>query len=79
MLQNKMPKGTLLLAGLAAFAYYKYSKMSPEQKNSLVGTIKEKGKKLYDQYLPDELKNVFEKKQSNNYSNNFGESSEFVG
>ncbi len=34
----------LLLAGLAAFAYYKYSKMSPEQKKNLFSGIREKGK-----------------------------------
>ena len=39
MLRNRTG---LLLAGLAAFGYYKYSKMTPEQKNSLVA----KGKDL---------------------------------
>ena len=39
MLRNKTG---LLLAGLAAFGYYKYSKMTPEQKNNLM----QKGKDL---------------------------------
>ena len=67
MIQNRLPKGGLLLAGLAAFAYYKYSKLSPEDKRNLAGTIKEKGKKLYDQYVPDELKKVFGSKDTGSY------------
>jgi hypothetical protein len=34
----------LLLAGLAAWGYYKYSKMSEDQKRNLVSDWKEKGK-----------------------------------
>lgn len=41
---------TLLLAGAAAFAYYKYSKMSPEQKKDLVGGLKDKATKLFEQF-----------------------------
>ncbi len=78
MLQNRRaPKGGLLLAGLAAFAYYKYSKMSEEQKRNLVGDLKEKGKKLYDQYMPTEVKSMFQKKETfggnNTGGNNYGE------
>ncbi len=78
MLQNRRaPKGGLLLAGLAAFAYYKYSKMSEEQKRNLVGDLKEKGKKLYDQYMPTEVKSMFQKKEApggnNTGGNNYGE------
>jgi hypothetical protein len=79
MLQNRRPpKGGLLLAGLAAFAYYKYSKMSEEQKRNLVSGLKEKGQKLYDQYMPTEIKSMFEKKETpGSYnagsSNNYGE------
>lgn len=51
-----------MLAGLAAFAYYKYAKMSPEEKQKFAGNIKEKGKKLYDDYVPAEVKNMFHKK-----------------
>jgi hypothetical protein len=53
----------LLLAGAAAaFAYYKYSKMSPEQRDSLVGNLKEQGKKLYEQYVPQDVKEMFANK-----------------
>lgn len=62
MLQNKrLPKGgsALLLAGAAAaFAYYKYSKMTPEQKENIFGTIKDQGRKLYDQYVPEDVKEM---------------------
>ena len=82
MLQNRrVPKGGILLAGLAAFAYYRYSKMSEEQKRNLVSGLKEKGKKLYDQYMPTEIKSMLEKKDTSgktgdNYntgSSNYGE------
>ena len=66
MLQNsKLPKGGLLLAGLAAFAYYKYSKMSAEDKANLISGLKEKGQKLYEQYAPAEIKDLFAKKAGN--------------
>jgi len=42
----------LVLAGLAAFAYYKYAKMSAEEKSNLANTIKEKGQRLWDQFIP---------------------------
>ena len=61
MLQRKT--GGLILAGLAAYAYYKYNKMTPQEKEDLVGNLKHKGKKLVDQYLPENLKNVFTKGQ----------------
>ena len=54
MLRNKTG---LLLAGLAAFGYYKYSKMTPEQKNSLI----ERGKGLLHKNFGG-LENIFGKK-----------------
>ena len=59
MLQRKT--GGLILAGLAAYAYYKYNKMTPQEKEDLVGNLKEKGRKLVDQYLPENVKNMFSK------------------
>lgn len=53
---NKKSNAPLLLAGLAAFAYYKFKKMSPEKKNEL----KDKGMDLVDKYVP-QLKNIFSK------------------
>jgi hypothetical protein len=76
MLQNsRIPKGGLVLAGLAAFAYYKYSKMSQEEKSSLVSDLKEKGQKLYDQYMPSQVKDMFTQKGNTNPNNSFDESS----
>ena len=48
---------TLLLAGAAAFAYYKYSKMSPQQKKDLVDGLKNKANKLFGQFMPGNKKN----------------------
>ena len=62
MKRRSTKNGSLLLAGLAAFAYYKYSKLSAEEKKDLTGTLKQKGQKLYDEYVPDELKKFFGKK-----------------
>ena len=50
-------KGRLLLAGLAAFAYYKYSRLTKDQKRELANNVKQKGRQLYDQYVPENLKN----------------------
>jgi len=50
-------KGRLLLAGLAAFAYYKYSRLTKDQKRELANNVKQKGRQLYDQYMPENLKN----------------------
>ena len=59
--------GTLILAGLAAFGYYKYSKMSEQEKRDL----KEKGKKFVDENLGG-LKNALGKKgETQQASNNF--------
>ena len=52
-------KGGVILAAIAAFAYYKYSKLTEEQKRDLVNNLKQKGQKLYDQYVPANLKNKF--------------------
>ncbi|MEO6071436.1 MAG: hypothetical protein ABIN57_10695 [Chitinophagaceae bacterium] len=65
MIQDKKrPTGTLLLAGLAAYAYYKYSKMSDDQKKNIVGDLKEKGKKFYEENVPENIKNLFGSKDN---------------
>jgi hypothetical protein len=55
-------KGGVILAAIAAFAYYKYSKLTEEQKRDLVNNLKQKGQKLYDHYIPENLKNKFPEK-----------------
>lgn len=60
MLQNLMNNrktSGLILGGLAAYAFYRYSKMTPEQKSKLTDTLKEKGRSLMDQFMPGGLKN----------------------
>jgi hypothetical protein len=47
-----MRSKSLLLGALAAFAYYKYSKMSKEDKDKLVSGLKEKGRQFMDQLIP---------------------------
>lgn len=58
MSTNKKSSTPLLVAGLAAFAYYKYKKMSPEEKNDLVSSVKQKGMDLYEKYIPQSIKDV---------------------
>lgn len=58
MNRNKKSSTPLLVAGLAAFAYYKYKKMSPEDKDNLVSSVKQKGMDLYEKYIPQSLKDV---------------------
>ncbi len=71
--------GALLAAGLAAFAYYKYSKMSEEQKRNLAGDLKDKAQNLYDQYMPTEVKDLFAKKGSAKNESSFDEGSSYTG
>ena len=61
--------GALLLAGLAAFAIYKLSKMSGEERHQLAGDIKEKGRKLWDNMNPKNIKNKFSNAANNVYEN----------
>ncbi len=51
----------LLLTGAAAFAAYKYSKLSEDEKRELLNKIKDKGKKIYDQFSTDNMKDAFKK------------------
>ncbi len=46
----------LVIAGLAAFAYYKFSKLSPEEKNNIVGDLKETGRNIMKEMIPEGLK-----------------------
>lgn len=51
MIRNRSVK-PLVLAGLAAAAYYAYSKMTPEQKENMFGSIKRQGKDLLGRLWP---------------------------
>ena len=78
MLRNKKYGGSLLLAGLAAFAYYRYSKMSEQEKHDIVGKIRDSGKKLFDQFMPSNLKNTFASDQAAPTMGNTGEGNNFA-
>lgn len=49
--KKKAGIGGLLLAGAAAFAYYKYSRMSEQEKSNLLGGLKDKGRRFYEENL----------------------------
>jgi hypothetical protein len=70
MIMRKPGLGPLLLAGVAAFGAYKYSKMSEQQKTDL----KNKGKKFVDENLSG-LKNAFGGKVGSQNGNSFGSQS----
>ena len=63
IMKNKKTSA-LILAGAAAFAYYKYSKMTPEEKTKFVSTLKEKGSGLLTTLIPAGLGNLFTKSNS---------------
>jgi hypothetical protein len=79
MLNNlRLPKASLVIAGLAAYAYYKYSKMSEEERNNMVSDLKQKGQKLYDDYVPENLKSMFGKKEEQGPESRFGEGNAYT-
>jgi len=50
-------KWAIMLAGIAgAAAYYMYKGLSEEEKKEMVNNLKDKGKKAYDKYVPDTIK-----------------------
>ncbi len=54
----KRSNTSLLLAGLAAYAYYKYSKMNQQDKDKLVRDLKEKGRNMLSGLNPLRRQNV---------------------
>ena len=44
------------IVGLAAYAGYKYASMSEEERKNMTNKLKEKGKKMYDDYVPEKMK-----------------------
>ena len=53
MLRYGKSTGGLLLAGIAAFAAYKFSRMNAQQKKDLVDNLKDKGRKIFGQFMPE--------------------------
>ena len=58
-------KWALILAGIAgAVAYYMYTSLTEEQREEMVDNLKQKGKKIYDDYVPENVKNKISTAQS---------------
>lgn len=51
----------LLLAGLAAYAYHRYTKMSADEKANITNKVKETGRK-FTENLPQQLKDLLGRK-----------------
>ena len=45
--------GKLIVAGLAGYAAYKFSKMSPQQKKDMADNLKNQGKKIFGRFMPE--------------------------
>jgi hypothetical protein len=57
-------KWGFILAGIAgAIGYYLYSTLTEDQKKEMVDKLKQKGKKMYDDYVPDNLKSKMSEAQ----------------
>ncbi|HAO04488.1 MAG TPA: hypothetical protein DCQ15_07370 [Chitinophagaceae bacterium] len=51
----------LLLAGIAAYGIYKYNKMNAAEKKQLKDKVKAKGQKIYEEYVPQDVKDLLAK------------------
>jgi hypothetical protein len=52
--------------------------MSEDEKKNLVNGLKEKGQKLYDQYVPEDIKSLFTQKGNTASANShFGTGSDY--
>lgn len=56
MTQKHKISDILVIAGLAAFAYYKYSKLSEEEKRNIANDIKETGRNIMKELIPEQIK-----------------------
>jgi hypothetical protein len=60
ILKFLLMKWALILAGIGgAVAYYMYNSLTSEQKKEMVENLKQKGKKILDEYIPNDLKTKF--------------------
>ncbi|RPD48192.1 MULTISPECIES: hypothetical protein [Chitinophagaceae] len=60
--------GPLLLAGAAAFGYYKYSKMTAAEKDQL----KQKAMKVYEDNVPQNVRDMINGKQGGQHHQTAG-------
>jgi hypothetical protein len=50
-------KWALIVAGVAgAIGYYMYSRMTEGEREEMIDNLKQKGKKIYDDYVPKNVK-----------------------
>lgn len=56
MTQKEKVSDVLIIAGLAAFAYYKFSKLSQAEKSKIVEDLKETGRNIVKELIPAEIK-----------------------
>ncbi|HEX8277773.1 MAG TPA: hypothetical protein VF540_03730 [Segetibacter sp.] len=56
MTQKQKISDILVIAGLAAFAYYKYSRLSEEEKRNIANDIKETGRNIMKELIPEQIK-----------------------
>lgn len=59
-LMNNRKKSGMILGGLAAFAFYKYSRMSTEDKSKMAQTIKDTARDIFNQIVPGGFKKTAE-------------------
>lgn len=57
MTQKQKISDILVIAGLAAFAYYRYTKLTAEEKNNIVNDLRETGKNIVKELVPEGIKN----------------------
>lgn len=56
MTRKEKVSDILVIAGLAAFAYYKYTKLSSAEKEKMVEDLKETGRNIVKELIPQEIK-----------------------
>jgi len=56
MTQKQKISDILVIAGLAAFAYYKYSRLTREEKNKIVEDLRDTGRNIIHELIPKEVR-----------------------
>jgi hypothetical protein len=56
---------TILLAGIGALAYYVYTRLDEEQKESIVSGVKEQLNKAMERFMPTNARANFETRMDN--------------
>jgi len=58
-------KAAIFLAGIGALAYYVYTRLDEEQKESIVNGVKDQLNKAVEQFMPKNSKANFETRMDN--------------